>query len=333
MAVIEECEDEAGESRQQARSTPSGSAAGGPSGVAPPASEREAAAPPLPADSTPQAGSGAPPEGERPGSSEPSGQERLRASPQEGNGAHIEAAVEADGKGAQPEARSSQTPRGEGKEKGGGEAEADGYETASDGGDDAGAGEDDFHDALTEEEQRKRALAHAEEEKAEGNALYIRGAYDEALQSYERALKLAAGLPDAAEKLAVYHSNSAICHIQLGNWEEAVKSSAEALKLNPTYVKALVRHAQACEHLDRPDDALADLKKVVEIEPQNKQAIASVRRLEPIVAEKQEKMKEEMLGKLKDLGNSLLGHFGMSVDNFKAVKDPATGSYSINFQK
>ena len=38
-------------------------------------------------------------------------------------------------------------------------------------------------------------------------------------------------------------------------------------------------------------------------------------------------------GKLKDLGNSLLGNFGMSLDNFKAVKDPASGSYSISFQQ
>ena len=28
----------------------------------------------------------------------------------------------------------------------------------------------------------------------------------------------------------------------------------------------------------------------------------------------------------------VLGKFGMSVDNFKAVKDPNTGSYSINYQ-
>ena len=42
---------------------------------------------------------------------------------------------------------------------------------------------------------------------------------------------------------------------------------------------------------------------------------------------------DEMLGKLKELGNSLLGKFGMSLDNFKAVKDPATGSYSISFQR
>ena len=37
--------------------------------------------------------------------------------------------------------------------------------------------------------------------------------------------------------------------------------------------------------------------------------------------------------KLKELGNSLLGKFGMSLDNFKAEKDPTTGSYSINFQQ
>jgi hypothetical protein len=40
-----------------------------------------------------------------------------------------------------------------------------------------------------------------------------------------------------------------------------------------------------------------------------------------------------MFGKLKDVGNSILGYFGMSVDNFKAVKDPATGSYSISFNQ
>lgn len=38
-------------------------------------------------------------------------------------------------------------------------------------------------------------------------------------------------------------------------------------------------------------------------------------------------------GKLKDMGNSILGRFGMNVDNFKAVKDPNTGSYSISFQQ
>ena len=39
------------------------------------------------------------------------------------------------------------------------------------------------------------------------------------------------------------------------------------------------------------------------------------------------------LDKLKELGNSFLGNFGLSIDNFNAVQDPSTGSYSIQFNQ
>ena len=51
------------------------------------------------------------------------------------------------------------------------------------------------------------------------------------------------------------------------------------------------------------------------------------------IDERNEKLKQEMLGKLKEVGNKILGKFGMSVDNFKMVQDPATGGYSIKYEK
>jgi hypothetical protein len=47
-----------------------------------------------------------------------------------------------------------------------------------------------------------------------------------------------------------------------------------------------------------------------------------------------ELMKDEAIGKLKELGNSLLGHFGLSLDNFKVNQDEAGGGgYNISFGK
>lgn len=51
--------------------------------------------------------------------------------------------------------------------------------------------------------------------------------------------------------------------------------------------------------------------------------------METLAAEKLNKLKDEALGKLKDLGNTILGNFGMSLNDFKFAQDPATGSWSI----
>lgn len=71
----------------------------------------------------------------------------------------------------------------------------------------------------------------------------------------------------------------------------------------------------------------------MELNPGHKDARECLPKMEAEEKVRMEKQKDEMLGKLKDLGNGLLGKFGLSLDNFKSVQDPKTGSYSVNFQR
>lgn len=52
-----------------------------------------------------------------------------------------------------------------------------------------------------------------------------------------------------------------------------------------------------------------------------------------MINEKNEKLKAEMLEKLKDIGNAILKPFGLSTNNFQMKKDESSGSYSINFNQ
>ncbi|KAM0867587.1 hypothetical protein ACQ4PT_041886 [Festuca glaucescens] len=193
--------------------------------------------------------------------------------------------------------------------------------------------EEAFEDALTDEQLREKARSQANDAKAEGNKHFGAGEYEEALSQYKIALQIASELESAEDICSACHSNRAVCFLKLGKYDETIKECSRALELNPSYVKALLRRGEAHEKLEHYDEAIADMKKIIELDPSNAQAKKSLFRLEPLAAEKREKMKEEMLAKLKDLGNSVLGRFGMSVDNFKAVKDPNTGSYSLSFEK
>lgn len=132
---------------------------------------------------------------------------------------------------------------------------------------------------------------------------------------------------------AVFFSNRAACLMHLGRTEESVDDCAQAVTLSPTYVKAFLRRAEALEKMDKLEEALADYDAVLKIDPTVPSAVKNRERLQKIVHERQEKMKAEMLGKLKGFGNTILGKFGLSTDNFQMVQDPATGSYSVNFQQ
>lgn len=221
--------------------------------------------------------------------------------------------------------------------------DSDGFETASEREED-----DSINDAVTSQEEpphqvelnlitedgpnQEKAMAEANEAKVEGNSMFVNGLYEEALSKYDLALELVQEFPDCTELRSICRLNRGVCLLKLGKYEETIKECTKALELNPTYFKALVRRAEAHEKLEHFEEAVADLKKILELDPSNDQARKGIRRLEPLAAEKREKMKEEAITKLKEMGNSILGRFGMSIDNFNAVRDPNTGSYSLSFQ-
>uniref|UniRef100_A0A9J7ZT03 Tetratricopeptide repeat domain 1 n=1 Tax=Cyprinus carpio carpio TaxID=630221 RepID=A0A9J7ZT03_CYPCA len=63
----------------------------------------------------------------------------------------------------------------------------------------------------------------------------------------------------------------------------------------------------------------------------NRAAARLHQRLPRQIEERNEKLKEEMMSKLKDLGNMILRPFGLSTSNFQVNQDANTGSYSVNF--
>jgi len=115
--------------------------------------------------------------------------------------------------------------------------------------------------------------------------------------------------------------------------EEAVRDCSVAILLNPVYAKAWVRRATAHERQGDTELALKDARQAQTLEPGNATVRATVQRLQKLEDERLERLKTETLGKLKDLGNSILGNFGLSLDSFNAQKDPNTGSYSISFNQ
>ncbi|XP_077216202.1 uncharacterized protein LOC143850825 [Tasmannia lanceolata] len=213
--------------------------------------------------------------------------------------------------------------------------DGEGFETASEGERDDGEHpkEDSYEDVLTDDQLKQRALNQANDAKAEGNKLFGAGQYEDALSQYALALQFAPEVPSSSEIRSICHANRAICFSKLGRYEDTIKECTKALELNPPYLKALIRRGEAHEKLEHFEEAIADMKRILGLDSSNDQARRTIHRLEPLAAEKREKMKEEMIGKLKEMGNSVLGRFGMSFDNFKAVKDPNTGSYSISFQR
>ncbi|KAI5363330.1 putative tetratricopeptide-like helical domain superfamily [Septoria linicola] len=246
-------------------------------------------------------------------------------------------------------------------------------------------------------EEEATLLAESNSLKASANQLFGTGSFENATQTYDRAL---ASCPNYLDyELAVLRSNVAACHLKLEEWKEAVESAEKGInnlenleplpslpkpkdprkegekeveeaendgveevsdavaerienlqksgrtldQVRKLQVKLLMRRAKAKTELGSwanlqaaDEDYRTLLSPTMQpcLSPTDLKNVKDASRLlTPKLNEAKEREMGEMMDKLKGLGNSVLGMFGMSTDNFQFVKDEKSGGYSMNFNQ
>lgn len=246
-------------------------------------------------------------------------------------------------------------------------------------------------------EEEATLLAESNSLKGSANQLFGKGSFENAIQTYDRALSSCPNYLDY--ELAVLRSNVAACHLKLQEWKEAVESAKkgitnlENLEPLPTLPKPKDSRKEGKDAVEEANgDGIEEVSEEVEERIANLQksgrTLDEVRKLQikllmrrakakaelgtwanlqgadedyrtllsptmqgflsptdlrsvkeaskaltPRLNEAKEREMGEMMDKLKGLGNSVLGMFGMSTDNFQFVKDKKSRGYSISFNQ
>ncbi|GER31411.1 peptidyl-prolyl cis-trans isomerase FKBP62 [Striga asiatica] len=118
----------------------------------------------------------------------------------------------------------------------------------------------------------------AGKKKEEGNALFKAGKYVKASKRYEKAAKYIEYDTSFSEEekkrskvlKVTCNLNNAACKLKLKDYKNAEKLCTKVLELESTNVKALYRRAQAYMNMADLDLAELDIKKALEIDPDNR---------------------------------------------------------------
>lgn len=102
----------------------------------------------------------------------------------------------------------------------------------------------------------------AESLKNEGNRLMKEEKYQEALNTYSKAISLDATNP-------VFYCNRAAAHSRLGDYQNAANDCRMSLRYDPNYSKAFGRLGLACSKMNKYEQSLEAYQNALRIEPDN----------------------------------------------------------------
>jgi len=169
-------------------------------------------------------------------------------------------------------------------------------------------------------------VAHCALRKDVGAKFFKEGNWLRALKRYKHvAQKLqyidhwadADAKAEAAKLRRVSNTNAAACHLKMEAWREASNACDAVLKEEPDNVKALFRRGHACSELSEYREAHRDLRRVLELDRENKEA-------HRLLAKVKQFMKSEVANE-KKMFSKMCGNSPKSTDKAGVAKSESKG--------
>merc|ERR1712137_1342803 len=163
------------------------------------------------------------------------------------------------------------------------------------------------HYSMNEEEK----VGFGTSRKEMGSTLFKQGRTALALERYKKVAEMFSYIDSmkdetmktkAKDLKKICELNKAACFLKLKEYGEAKKACDTVLKEEPNNVKAMFRKAQACYEMKDIQDCIRDLKRLIEIDVQNKEARVLMKKAQVAQKEDDKKSKGLFTNMCKALG-------------------------------
>jgi peptidylprolyl isomerase len=142
-------------------------------------------------------------------------------------------------------------------------------------------------DEMTDDEK----VAHATSCKDRGTIAFKDKKFDEALLLYDEAANVIDDVDSAEALWVTCQLNSAQCAINLSNYTLANEKSSQALSKDGSNVKALYRRGLARNHLGLAEEALGDLNRALQLDPENKPVQVEINKAKKLISDAKKREK------------------------------------------